>query len=449
MKEEITIDIKEIGRRIIRRWKGIILAGIIGIILMSGIGYGLSYKKYIEGQPVDEAVLEQYKSKLTEKEQETAVQAYETYEVYKKQYQSELEYNQNSIMMKIGTENAATVELQYYINNHYQSVYPVMEQTNNALDIIAAYNLYLKSNDTIDKIKENVGVDSENKYIEELITVEAVDNTQTMKISICTDSEDLSNGIADVIEKEVESCAPELEKKYGEFDTVALNRTTSSKVDQTIFELQQTKIATVASLGAQMDTIGGSLTDAEKTYYNALVNSDEETQTAFQGKIVNKKYILLGVILGIFLFSGYIVTRYLTQKQMRNKSDLQDLYKNYTFGVITDKEDSISYITEQIIACLVTNKIQKIGVIGADQSEESQKELQLLLTELKKEKVEVIYGLGIKNTSTVIKNIGDSGCAIMLERKDGSMYMDIEKEIILCEKCNIKILGNVIIDIDE
>ena len=101
MNEEIAIDIKELGRRIIKKWKGLVIAGVIGAFAMSAVGYGISYNKYMDGQPVSESELEKYKSNLTQKEQEKVVQAYETYGVCKKQYQSDLEYNEKSILMKI------------------------------------------------------------------------------------------------------------------------------------------------------------------------------------------------------------------------------------------------------------------------------------------------------------------------------------------------------------
>ena len=85
MKDEIIIDVKEVGHRIFKKWKILILGAIIGCFLMNIVGYINSYIKYQEKQPVDETTLEQYKSKLSGKELETAEQAYDTYEVYKKQ----------------------------------------------------------------------------------------------------------------------------------------------------------------------------------------------------------------------------------------------------------------------------------------------------------------------------------------------------------------------------
>ena len=112
MKDEVIIDVKEIWNRILRKWKILIFTAIIGAFLVDIIGYINSYKDYEKNQPVDEKTLEMYKERLSEKDLEAAEQAYDTYEVYKRQYQSALEYSQNSILMKLGTDNAATTTIQ-------------------------------------------------------------------------------------------------------------------------------------------------------------------------------------------------------------------------------------------------------------------------------------------------------------------------------------------------
>lgn len=447
MNEEVTIDIKELGRRIIKKWKGLVIAGVIGAFAMSAVGYGISYNKYMDGQPVSESELETYKANLTQKEQEKVVQAYETYEVCKKQYQSDLEYNQNSILMKLGTDNANTVELQYYIDNGYKSVYPVIEQTNNAADIIAEYSLYLTSDDVVEKIKEKTGIDIANWYLKELINVEALENTQTMKISICADSEELVNGMADVIEQEVENYESQLQSKYGDFQALSSDRHESSTLDETVFELQQTKITAIATLESQMSTIGANLTAEQNVYYSALIKNDEQVDEEFKGEIISKKYMAIGCGLGIIVLAGWIVIKYLMQKQIRNYTDIQDLYQIYTFDVINEKKiESMGSVVQQIVACATANGIHKIGLIGTDTSEKSQKVLQKLEKELKNKQLEIVSGLGVENISIVLQKIGNAGHVIMIETKNGSFYTDIEKEIAICEKCNIDILGNVLVD---
>ena len=72
--------------------------------------------------------------------------------------------------------------------------------------------------------------------------------------------------------------------------------------------------------------------------------------------------------------------------------------------------------------------------------------LQKLEKELRNKQLEVVSGLGAENISIALQKIGNEGHVIMIETKNGSFYTDIEKEIALCEKCNMDILGNVLVD---
>ena len=300
----------------------------------------------------------------------------------------------------------------------------------------------------IEKIKEKTGEDIEDRYLKELITIEALPDTQTMKISICADAEELANQIADVLEQETENYCSQLQSKYGQFEVSGANRIQNSILDESVFELQQTKIASVSTLRTQMDAIGNDFTENQKTYYEALVKNDETSDEKFEGKIISKRYIILGFVLGFIVFIAYVVLRYLMQKAIRNRSDLQDLYHIYTFGVTNNKDgyEGIEKIAKQIVACATTNGIHKIGLIGTDDTENTEKFLKTLEKRLKNEKIESLCGVGIENISYVLQNVGSAGYVVLVERKDGSLFEDVEKEISMCEKCNIQILGNIIID---
>lgn len=452
MKEDMIIDIKEICRRILKMWKILLIAAIVGAILLNVVVYIQSYKNYAKEQLSDGATIEKYKSELSETEIEDVKQAYDTYVICKKQYESELEYNQNSMLMKLGNDNVATVEMQYYIDNHYKSVYPVIEQKNNAADIIEAYRFYLLSEDVLNEIKENIGTDIDERDLRELIRIEPIENSQTMKISIYTDSKDATNEIADAIQQKIESYTMDIQEQYGGFDLVGANRYESTQLDETILELQQKEIATINVLKTQIDTIGNDFTDAKLVYYNALINDSETNSDSkkenFQLNILNAKNILLGCVAGIVIVVCYVVAKYLLQRKLRNQNDLQDLYHSYTFGIITDlKKDLENGLIEQILAVTIRRKIYCVGLIGTDTSKETQDVFDMIASRLKNENIDVCSAYGCDKVPKLLKDNEMINQVIIIEKKNGSTYENIENEIKLCEQCNVQILGNIIVDI--
>lgn len=447
MKDEVIIDVKEIWNRILRKWKILIFTAIIGAFLVDIIGYINSYKDYEKNQPVDEKTLEMYKERLSEKDLEAAEQAYDTYEVYKRQYQSALEYSQNSILMKLGTDNAATTTIQYYIDNHYKSIYPVIQQTNNASDIIEAYSLWLTSDEVLDKVKENTTTDVEERYLKELINVEPLEDTQTMKITIRTNSRDFTNGIADVIEQEVESYKSNIQDQYGEFDIVGANRSDTMDIDDEVFDLQQKEITSIATLATQVEAVGNNLNDTQKTYYNALINNAESQGKSFKGNIVDKKNIVVGCALGIALISCYVFIKYILQKKLRNGNDLKEIYHSYTFGIIKkDDRDILNDVVKQIATFTIRKDVKKIGLIGTNVSEDSKAVFRKITSALKNEKLEVCCAYGINEIADLFKGSEQIAQVVLIEKKNGSTYEDIEREMEMCERCGIEILGNVIVD---
>lgn len=446
MKDEMIIDVKEVCHRIFKRWKLLILAAVIGAVLMSAIGYASAYKDYKSKQPVDETTLEAYRSKLSEKELEAAEQAFDTYEIYKKQYQSAIEYSKNSILMKLGTDNVATVEMQYYIDNHYKSVYPIIEQTNNVTDIIEAYSLQLSSGDVMDQIKETTGTDMESRYLRELISVEPVEDSQTMKITISTDSKELTDGIADVIEQEIVSFTQMIQEQYGKFDIIGANRCESAGIDDSVFELQQKEITSITTLKTQIDEVGNDLNDEQKAYYSALVNNTGAIKEEFQGQIINKKNIITGCGMGIVIVICYIVLRYMLQKELRNPYDLRDIYHSYTVGVVKNFEKDVEFAVEQIKALAVRGETAKIGLISTEVSTETQNVIEILATRIKDDDLEISTACGIRQIPNMLKEFGEAGQVILIEKKDKSTYGNVEREIEICDKFDIKIMGNIIID---
>lgn len=447
MKDEMIIDVKEMCRRIIKKWKLLLVMALVGGLLANFAGYMISYGSYKKEQPVSEEKLEKYKSKLSEKELEVAEQTYDMYEIYKKQYESELEYNKNSVLMKIGTDNVATVELQYYIDNHYQSVYPVIDQINNVTDIIEAYSLHLTGADVMEKIKESTGTEIAERYLRELINVEPVADTQTMKITICTDSKKLTDGIADAIQQEVDSYTQNIQTQYGNFDIIGEIRSETSDIDAAIFALQQQNITSITTLRTQIDTVGNDLDDAQETYYNALINNSESSKEKFREEIVNKKYTLVGCVIGIFLAVFVVFLRYILQKELRNRNDLKDIYDCYTLGIIEKSEQDIDAIVDQIIAFAVSNGTYSVGLVGSDDTKETQEIFNRIASKIKENNLKIYVACGVKKIPKLLKELGQEGQVVLVEEKDKSTYKNIECEMEMCKKCDVKIVGNIIIDL--
>ena len=143
----------------------------------------------------------------------------------------------------------------------------------------------------------------------------------------------------------------------------------------------------------------------------------------------------------------YIFFKYILQKQLRNQSDLRDIYQSYTFGIVKNNSSEIfDNSVEQILAFITREGKSSIGLIGTDTSSETQKVFEEMALKLKNEKVEVSCACGIDEISKMLKECKNINHVVLIEKKNVSTYEDIEREVEMCEKCHVQIIGNIVID---
>ena len=147
-QEETTIDLMDLLRRCLEKWKFILLWMLIGAVLVNCAGAAKSVleRKNAQTQLQQEekddetallSALKEAKDKLTDREADDVETAFSLYKEYQAAYEKELAYYQNSIRMKLDPAGVSTVRLSYLIDNHYEAVYPVMEYKDTTNDIIS------------------------------------------------------------------------------------------------------------------------------------------------------------------------------------------------------------------------------------------------------------------------------------------------------------------------
>ena len=148
--EEMTISVKDLLLRILLKWRMILVWMLIGAVVLDGVGYVRSARAVKLAQeaiktPEDDEeqmllAVSQAEEKLSTREVSEVQTAVGTYLSYQKEYQDTLAYNTNSIKMQLDPNKVPTMMLQYYIDNHYQAVYPVIEARDTTSDIFCFFS---------------------------------------------------------------------------------------------------------------------------------------------------------------------------------------------------------------------------------------------------------------------------------------------------------------------
>lgn len=447
MNRDIIVSVKELVYRILKKWKYLIVAAILGAVIFDVLGVYIAYTDYKDKQPIPENVVNEYKNGLSENEQEEVNQAFEAYKVYKRQYDENVEYINNSILMNMNVNNAITVQLNYYFDNKFELVYPVIDKTNNINDVMNAFVQKVTSDDTINKIKEKLDYDIDNKYLKELIAANSSQADQTLTIWIYANTDELAEKISEVINTVIEDYISEAKGEFGEFEVSNTGSDKTMALDQYVKEYQQNQIVGINNLKESIQNVGDNLDNSQKEYYDILVKNNENVSTEFKKQYIKVKYIVLGILCGIIFITGIIVLRYILQKSIRNVNDLHALYDLYNIGVYNKAEDKdINKFAKQIIVMAKKNNINQIALISSAQSSELYDVIQKLKYGIKDTVKSVYVGMGESEILECVDKLEKMDGVIFIEEKNVSTYLQVEQNIKICTKCNLNIIGNIMVE---
>lgn len=443
MDRPVVIDLKEIIQRIMHRWLIVVVLGICFAILLNCMYIYKSKEKNSDNQKVEQEVLDNYADILDTEQKEEVDETFQTYLLYKQQYDMNLEHIHDSILMDLNKENIVNIKLNYFIDNHYEVVYPVIDKLNNAQDIIAAFSSRLTSQEVMDKVNEKLENKIDDTYLKELVNVTSASGDQTMRIEINANSNELAETISEVIDSEVQSYTETEREKFGDFDIINTSKNVTSDLSNNILEYQQNQILNINNLKQSISNLGSNFSEEQLTYYNALVtNSKEDAKNSKQvgTTILNWKYIILGCAFGIVIACLGIVLCYLFQNKIRNYSDLRIMYDIYDLG---HKELCSTDIMQKISMIVKKQKYNEICILSTNQNVKAEEFISCICNDLPN--IKVIAGLGNEQIPQALNELGTDGAAILVEMKNISYYSEVEKEMELCSKGNIPIIGSIIL----
>ena len=358
------------------------------------------------------------------------IEAIRSYEEALKSYESALEmaikqrdekkaYIDNSILMKIDTENIYTVNCSYAITD-----------TNNANNVIQSYLSYLLYGGMRDELEE------EDKQLNveawmDVLQIGAQGNS--MNIVLSHYDPDQANEIMSIIMKRIENKKADIAAVQGDFTLKLVDNSSYTKIDPSLTDKQ----------------IGN--TNALRSYENAVVDQTkalEDYKSAVKKyKIKNgidgdlktipsmKKTLVLftaaGVIGGAFL--AFVIFTCLAVFGARIRDVRYIDYPGICLWNFGGSDD-----TDKLKAVLEKNKVNCLAILDLSNEAEGKDIIKLLSEKGVGTKVKLIQ-VSAKDYNSIIES---EACLALVKRKKNT-YTEIEKYKQFCEKLNIKDLGLV------
>lgn len=502
MYEERVIDFSEIIKKILLKWRVILVLMLVGAVSFNALAILKSYKKVqaeieaataaalAEEEEENQDNLAKIKELLNEREISDVKTAVEAYKTYRREYRELLEYNQNSIKMKVNSNNVPEMVIQYYIDNHYQTVYPVIEQKDNTQDIIASFCNALFKDDIYSRIISELNWDVKISYIEELISAEII-GTSTLSISVIAENEEFCEAITKIIEEEIKLITPYIQQVYGDFEIKETVRSYKEQANAEIYEEQKARATASNSLKTYMSNLTSGFSENQKTYFNELLNSivakknadeeqiieveeiieETEKTTPIKIQYIHIKYIICGGILGIFVVCCWVIAWYVFSPKIQMADDMVSLYGIPVLGELKEskkrrflcgvdyfilslfgvkdsnisKEKRVRVVCEEIRLMSDKENLKSIYMTGTLEDDEIQKYTSLFTESLKTEVQILSSDSCLLNDDKALRSMANSDGIILIEKLGKSRYKDIGRLIEKSKFHKVPVIGSVVL----
>lgn len=487
--DEMTIDLMDLLRRCVMRWKFIVIWMMIGAIVMDGVGILRSVKEVknakaqIAQQGAEEdtteklAAINEYMQQLTSREVSEVQTAVLSYKAYQQEYVDGLKYYQKSMKMKLDPSCVPTLRLQYIIDNHYEVTYPVIDKKDTTQDIISVLAEKVKSEGVSNAVAETLGDKVPAAYVQELITTSASGNDAFI-INIAAEDREECEKIAEIVKNTIDENLNAIREVCGEFDIKLASEQTFETSDQDLMSAQQSAVTSLNSLKSLINNLPYGMTDAQKTYYYALLDNDEtislnpygEDEIVTEDKIevpeiqyVNIKYLLMGLVLGAIVACGWITLKYMLSAKLRVTEDITETFGMNVLGNVAENgrkipklfrkpyhdvpmEKQLQVIASRIQIVAEKEKMTRIFVTGSVMTNYLKETCEKLSKILESDGMVCSVGDSVLYDPMEIKRMADADGVVFVEQIDISRYDEIAEEKKISERMHMEIVGCVVVE---
>lgn len=488
-EEEITLDVLDLLRRCLMKWKFMIVCMLVGAVALNGIGYMRSVKninavkaqiQQMEQEQNDSEKLitiNEYMRNLSDREISEVQTALLSYKAYQQEYVDGLKYYQESVRMKQDPNCVPTIRLQYIIDNHYEVTYPVIEKRDTTQDIISILIQLIYSEDMINAIAKGIGLEGNVAYAQELLSCWG-EERDVLVINITAEDKEGCESIAEIVKQKIIEHTADVSMACGEYDIELVSEHFFQYVDTGLMTTQQTVIHSLNSLRTSIYNLPNGMTEDQRVYYYALLDNEETIDlsdpnenneievpelTVPEIQYVSLKYICLGILCAVFFVCAWIGVKYLLSVKLRVPEDIEVGFGLHLIGNITDQkikrpeifkktyhhlsaDEQIQLIVSGIQVSAEKENMGNVFITTTSVTERSKQICSEICDAVNEKGISCTVGRSMVYDPQAIKQAACSDGVVLVEQIDKSRYDEIAKEKELCSKYHVPIIGCVVVE---
>lgn len=497
-EEEVQIDLMTLLHYILRKWRSIIVVMLIVAVAANLYSVKKSMAEAASVSTAEEEVdiekqIENAKDELTADELEQVERVYSMYEYNSQLYQENKEYLEKSVLMQLNPNEIPTVMLNYQFKKDQAD-----EELSN---IFTMYENALLDEDTCTAIMQVFGEEYANTSVRELISVTDTENGQNsdiiklqndknsgiLSIQIYAGSEEQCEQVAEIVKKRVMEYTEQSQQIFGTYTVNAISEQYYISSDSNLNMQKSDAVNAVNDAYTALKNISSGLSEKQMTYYNLLVKESkdqtlvkedtEETENMTANvQYISMKFIMIGLLAGMFLAVCWYAVVYIMTQTVKDVDEVKIITNLPVFGtVLGSNENGKRNIIDRWIdswfahdkksennELLLTRISHEVAMLAG---QKDKRNLLVACSEsdqnLKKQAdslVEKLRELGMNVTSTdslvsdnteVLKQLESADSAVFVEQLMKSERNQIREAVELCRRCQVEVLGSVIVGSDS
>lgn len=305
--DEEEIDLVQMMRYILQKWKILLLAGVVGLLLGGAFGAMKTGKEPAQ-MDIDDLNIDQ-------------IQQYASYHRF---YEDEMTRQAESIYMNMDPEAVYMANKNYY----------VAAQESDLNRISLAIGSILQKQEVYDQVREKTGLTCSQRCLAELMSVwftetekKAIQlsddhsNDGRIYISVSAPSEEIGEEILAVLDAQVQAvCAQIAQTAEDGMIYEAMTQTGRTGYNGGVVSARQNGADRLAAYLETLSKIEKDLTDDDKAYYEQVYTDD------WKPKNKMLKWAVLGGFAFFVLAGGWYVLMFLLDGSVKETDELEERY---------------------------------------------------------------------------------------------------------------------------
>ena len=350
------------------------------------------------------------------------------------QVQKQQEYVDNSIYMKIDSQNIQVASAQYAVVT-----------SENIGNIMNSIFLFIDDGGLKEALEEKYGV-TDSKYWREIITVNNSGEILNLIDYDIAEAEKILNIVKDKLNQKIS----DIVAVQGEFNLVELGTSYYTKADMGVQNIQNEYLNNLKNYISNRSDYETKLVNQKIARENYVKNNKLEDVEIKQSNSVLQmmEYMVIGILFGIAIPLVCFLLQYILSNRLRRKEDLRDSGLNVLAGYCDNKgyQPTLERGMLDLKLLAEEKKLDSVFISVLQEDEVSKKvaEEWCKIMEQSGMKAKIGYHL-LENAEDLKTLISNKGCLLVAEAGK-TTYPQIEQQMKLCTRVQGELLGCIVIE---